>query len=85
MKTVNKPKRYYFKIISLNLNYLNATKDLNETKQKLVEFQNIAKKIIQTDLILRKYSDKEKECEKLVQDFRKIKRYTKLYNLKIKK
>ncbi|RMZ94941.1 hypothetical protein BpHYR1_027199 [Brachionus plicatilis] len=58
-------------MISYCENCEQTKKDLNETKQKLVEFQNLAKKIVQTDLILRKYSDKERECEKLSGDLRK--------------
>lgn len=42
--------------------YIN-NKELNDAKQKLNEFQNLAKRIVQTDLILRKYSEKDRECE----------------------
>lgn len=56
------------------LNFHNKLKDLNEAKLKIGEFQNIAKKIVQTDLILRKYSEKETECDKLSDELDKLNR-----------
>jgi hypothetical protein len=40
-------------------------KELNDVKIKLSEFQNLAKKIIHTDLLLQKYSELEKEMSSL--------------------
>ena len=39
--------------------------EITEHKSKLEDFQNIAKRIVQTDLLLHKISLKEKECSSL--------------------
>ncbi|CAF0824915.1 unnamed protein product [Brachionus calyciflorus] len=57
-------------MISYCENCEQTKKDLNETKLKLNEFQTLAKKIVHTDLVLRKYSDKEAECNKLSEELR---------------
>lgn len=38
-------------------------KEVYQLRKRLDEFQNIAAKIIQTDLLLQKYNEKENECE----------------------
>ena len=44
---------------------LSFKQDLPEQKSKLEDFQNIAKRIVQADLLLNKISSKEKECVSL--------------------
>ena len=44
-------------------------KEAYQLKKRLEDFQNIAKKIVQTDLLLQKYTEKEKECEHLKTNF----------------
>lgn len=38
---------------------------MNEAKNKIAEFQNLAKRIVQNDLLLRKCAEKEAECNKV--------------------
>ncbi len=44
---------------------LSFKQDIPEQKSKLEDFQNIAKRIVQADLLLNKISLKEKECVSL--------------------
>lgn len=41
---------------------------MNDVKSKIDEFQTIARRIVETDLLFRKYSDKEKECESIANE-----------------
>jgi hypothetical protein len=50
-------------------------KEIYELKKRLDDFQNIATKIIQTDLLLQKYKEKESECEILKQNLINNKKY----------
>ena len=50
-------------------------KEIYELKNRLDEFQNIATKIIQTDLLLKKYKEKESECEILKENLIKNKKF----------
>ena len=44
--------------------------ELTDSKLKLNELQNLAKKIVQTDILIRKYNDKERECEQVKQELK---------------
>ena len=37
-------------------------KELDDAKIRLEEFQNLAKKIVQVDILFQKYASKENEC-----------------------
>jgi hypothetical protein len=72
-KVYNSFKKNQFKknIISVLL----KMKEIYELKKRLDDFQNIATKIIQTDLLLQKYKEKESECEILKQNLINNKKY----------
>ncbi len=53
--------------------------DLNDAKLRLEEFQSIAKKIVQTDLLYSKYADKERECAALETNLKNKQQYFHFY------
>ncbi len=53
-----------FQLTNACLGSLNL-KELNQSKTRLDELQDLAKRIIQTDILFQKYSSKEQECDQI--------------------
>lgn len=78
---INKQKFHHYLFYSYCFFLL---KELNEAKKKLAEFKNISSSIIQADILVRNYAEKNAECTRLREELEQTKREKSTLNESLK-